>query len=187
LVLVESAALPSVRVLAGLLLSRRRGDGQRSEVRPELDGVEAVARAAPVFRCELEDAAAWPGRQDTKQVAQVGLGESVKRAGGDERDEGARPLGTVVRTHEEPVAAPDHETAQLELTPVVRQTQSAVVQKASERVPVPLDVAQGTSDRRARLEVWPYELLIASGAERREHGTGASPPQFAPPRGGARP
>ena len=112
--------------LIGMLLSRELitldapGDRDRSERHIQLGKVETLAGGAPVLRRELEDAVLGPGRQDAEEIAQVGLRvEPVQLARGNERHEGAGPLGGVVAADEEPVGAADDETPELELAPVV--------------------------------------------------------------------
>ncbi|MBL8718177.1 MAG: hypothetical protein JNL79_19505 [Myxococcales bacterium] len=87
----------------GLLGGR---DVELSEGLLELLGIEPLTRRAPVLGCELDHADCRPVRQDTQDVAQVGLRiEVVQLRRGDERGDRAGMLAEVVRAEAPPATS----------------------------------------------------------------------------------
>lgn len=93
------------------LLRRGRRDGERTQLSLELGGVEAGPGCQPVAGAQLEEALARPVGQDAEEVAEVGLGIEVVKAGrGDQRHQVAGGLRVVVAADEEPRLATDRES-----------------------------------------------------------------------------
>ena len=134
-----------------LLLGRRGdrlGDIQRADFGRELARVEASAGSCPVLGGELQVPVPGPVGQDAKDVAEVLLGiEAVQAGRGDQRQEIAGAGGMIVAADEEPGLAPHRDLPQLPLRRIIVWSESAVVEKARERVLLADDVAKGSPQK----------------------------------------
>src|ERR1041384_7654304 len=88
----------------------------------------------PVGGSEFENAGFRPAREEAKEIPDVAKRlDVVQASAGEERNEPGVGHGAVVAADEEPVAAPDDLSAQVELGDVVVDGQTAVIEETLQR------------------------------------------------------
>src|SRR5665213_3100533 len=159
---------------------------------PEDVGVEPLLSVLvlegllPVERCELQDSADRPARQEAEEVAEIGVGlDVVELAARQQRDEGGVDLGGVVGADEEPILSSDGFAPQRPLGAVVVDGEPTVVQEALERDTLIEGVANGLGGR-GLVENLP-RLRFAPGEEGVDDGLGLGPPAASRTSGSAAP